>query len=303
MKKITLNLNGSEKIWFTSDQHLGHNNIIKFCNRPFESVDLMDQTIIDNWNECISKNDIVFTLGDFMWHANTKKIVDIISKLNGTIYMILGNHDNEDMFNCIKSDRLKIISDITHLNIKINNEKIPIEICLSHYPLMTWSGRNRKVYNFHGHTHCRPDDSGYDKDLPYWKGYQIDVGVDNFNYKPVELQSILYLLENDKVKEDRKSIGNVNGNTKINTSKDGQLLKFELITYVEKLDKEIKSIYEFSDIQLGLYLDRYVYPEHPIIDMLEDHKRHIKQSGGDYLINVITPEQYNEIADILNNSI
>ena len=51
--------------WFTSDFHLGHRNIIRYCNRPFHSTDEMDAAILDNLNNCVHQNDILYFLGDF----------------------------------------------------------------------------------------------------------------------------------------------------------------------------------------------------------------------------------------------
>lgn len=79
MDTIKLVVTGKNKIWFTSDQHFFHGNIIKFCNRPFENIEIMNKVIIDNWNECVGDEDVVFSLGDFVWGNDPVKIKDIIS--------------------------------------------------------------------------------------------------------------------------------------------------------------------------------------------------------------------------------
>lgn len=66
-----LKLNSAEvKIWFTSDTHFGHNNIMKFCQRPWKTVEEMDNALIQNWNSVVGENDIVFHLGDFAFAPN-----------------------------------------------------------------------------------------------------------------------------------------------------------------------------------------------------------------------------------------
>ena len=79
-------------LFFTSDTHFYHGNIIRFCNRPFKSVEMMNETIISNWNNTVGQDDIVFHLGDFCLggSAEWNKILD---RLNGKIYLIMGNHD------------------------------------------------------------------------------------------------------------------------------------------------------------------------------------------------------------------
>lgn len=79
-------------IFVTADLHFGHNKILTYENRPFADIDVMDRKLIENWNSVVKKNDKVFVLGDFSFHdkETTEKIV---SQLNGTKFLIMGNHD------------------------------------------------------------------------------------------------------------------------------------------------------------------------------------------------------------------
>ena len=78
-----------ENIWFTSDHHLGHSNIIGKAERPFKSVEEMDEELIKRWNSKIEKDDIVYYLGDLSF-CQPEKYLDL---LNGKIFFILGNHE------------------------------------------------------------------------------------------------------------------------------------------------------------------------------------------------------------------
>ena len=80
-------------IYFTSDTHFNHTNIIRYCNRPFNCVDEMNNSLVQNWNKIITNNDVVYHLGDFALGMK-EQANDIIKKLKGTIYLIRGNHDN-----------------------------------------------------------------------------------------------------------------------------------------------------------------------------------------------------------------
>ncbi len=77
-------------IWFTSDQHFGHENIIKYCNRPFASVDQMNFELVRRHNAVVKDDDIVFHLGDFSMHP---RMLFILSLLKGVHYLVAGNHD------------------------------------------------------------------------------------------------------------------------------------------------------------------------------------------------------------------
>ena len=83
----------TQNLFFTSDFHLSHANVIKFDNRPFSDLNEMHEAIIENWNNKVSKDDTVFYLGDLYFKGNVKYIKNLVHQLNGKIYFILGNHD------------------------------------------------------------------------------------------------------------------------------------------------------------------------------------------------------------------
>ena len=81
------------KIWLISDTHFNHEKIIEYCSRPFENVKAMNKNIIKNWNSVVKNGDKVYHLGDFGF-GSKEQIKDIVSQLNGDIYLIRGNHCN-----------------------------------------------------------------------------------------------------------------------------------------------------------------------------------------------------------------
>ena len=83
MQKLHIQLEKGQKIWFTSDLHLGHRNVIKFCNRPWEDEKEMGKSLIENWNNTVGDNDIVFVLGDTFWFNDSHSIKRVLSQLKG----------------------------------------------------------------------------------------------------------------------------------------------------------------------------------------------------------------------------
>lgn len=83
-----------ENIFFTSDEHYGHFNILKFTSRPFISLQDMKEKLINNHNSIVGKNDEVFHLGDMFWKScSLRECLDIRYALNGKHYFVYGNHD------------------------------------------------------------------------------------------------------------------------------------------------------------------------------------------------------------------
>lgn len=196
MQKIHIELEKGQTIWFTSDLHFGHRNILNFCNRPWEDEKQMGKALIQNWNDTVGDNDIVFVLGDTFWFNHSRDIQKVLSQLKGkTIYMIPGNHDDFEVYHRalqyskVDDSRIVLCQDIVACWITEEN-KPKREIWMSHYPMMTWPHRENGAYQFFGHIHSRPDrDEGVDQDLPlHWN--QCDVGCDFWSYVPVSLEEL-----------------------------------------------------------------------------------------------------------------
>lgn len=113
------------KVFFTSDTHFYHGNIIRFCNRPFEDVEMMNETIISNWNNTVGLDDTVFHLGDFCL-GGSAEWTKILDRLNGKIYLILGNHD-------LKNLRQGYVDRFEHVTMQMHIEVDKQKIYLNHY--------------------------------------------------------------------------------------------------------------------------------------------------------------------------
>ena len=137
-------------IYFISDMHFSHSNVIRFSNRPFNNAEEMNEALIQNWNSVVQDNDTVYHLGDFAFD-NENNILHFMSRLRGNINFIQGNHDQTliklFMSNIIKGNRLKYLHQYTKLRHE-NNRFI-----LFHYPIENWDGKYRDSIHIHGHSH------------------------------------------------------------------------------------------------------------------------------------------------------
>lgn len=191
MQKLHIDLQEGQKIWFTSDLHLGHRNVIRFCNRPFTDEKAMGKSLIENWNNTVGDNDIVFVLGDTFWFNDSHSIKRVLSQLKGKdIYILPGNHDDFDHYYRVDDMRIHLCADIVVVWITEENQP-KREVWLSHYPMMTWPHRENGAYQFFGHIHSQPDKfDGVDQDLPlHWN--QADVGCDYWNWTPIDIDTLI----------------------------------------------------------------------------------------------------------------
>ncbi len=178
-------------IYFTSDLHLGHSNVLKLCNRPFETIEEMDEYIIDNWNKKVTNNDTVYILGDVMFR-NKKPPEEYLSRLKGKKHLIRGNHDRSWMK---KVDIDKYFLSNNNLDF-ISDGKHRITVC--HYPMMSWPHMSTDGYMVFGHIHGNTN-------ADYWSlieknPYMLNAGMDINGFVPVSFEEMFKNNEEHKSK-------------------------------------------------------------------------------------------------------
>lgn len=205
MSKCDFKFEKGDKIFFVSDTHYGHSNIIGFCKRPFENVEEMDKKLIDNWNNKVPKDGIVFHLGDFAWGGFNfwKKIRE---QLNGDIILIKGNHD-------IKNLTPQAVGSFKHVTQQMRIEVEGRKVWLNHFPLLCYSGTYRDFngleYNLFGHVHLsnhKERNTGRDCDRCFQMLFptQYDVGVDFNEFAPISWKEV-----DNKIKQQIKNNENL----------------------------------------------------------------------------------------------
>lgn len=179
-----------QNIHFTSDFHVGHTNILKFDKRPFQDVNEMHQTLIQNWNECVNENDIVFYLGDFSYRDNSlaKWFRD---QLNGKIYFICGNHDRVRDISKLGFERIYEYG--TEISIEDKDLKKGFQdIVLCHYPILSWNKSHYGSWHLHGHCH---QSIAKNPDMEwYYKRKVIDMGANGHEYRPLSYLDIKQIM-------------------------------------------------------------------------------------------------------------
>ena len=149
----------------TGCTHFGHANIINLANRPFQNVAEMDLTLITNWNDTVRPQDTVYHLGDFAFRAAKDVERAYISKLNGRMVRLQGNHDPKGW-------------GVDYMTVKCNKTRV----VLFHYPIEEWDGWWRGAVHLHCHTH-KPD---------FISGTRRgNVGVDATNFTPMRLDEAI----------------------------------------------------------------------------------------------------------------
>lgn len=196
-------MNDRKQIFFSSDWHVGHANVIKFDNRPFDDLNHMHRVLINNYNSCVTDDGVCYFLGD-MGFCKSEVLAKVMKQLNGTKVLLLGNHDRNtySMYN-------QGFDVVLNVGIFYIADK---RISMSHCPLPGitredttemknakegdhWHGEHKNQmfmsqdatadFHLHGHIHS-PNGGRSVKTL----GNQYDVGVVANGYRPVSISQI-----------------------------------------------------------------------------------------------------------------
>ena len=164
-----------ENIWFTSDHHFGHANIIHYDHRPYDTVQEMDADLIVRWNETVGPKDVVYHLGDIFLYKRVEEARAVRAQLNGTIRLIRGNHEGtadsmKDAFDWIKDYyELKVPDSDAHGGKQL--------LVLCHYAFRVWNRSHHGSYHLYGHSHgSLPDDP---------QARSFDAGCMLHDYRPI----------------------------------------------------------------------------------------------------------------------
>lgn len=170
-------------IYFTSDLHFEHENIIRLCSRPFRDATEMNNILIYNWNNVVRDNDIVYILGDITMNKDPEIARKYLERMTGKKTLIQGNHDY--FVKNYRAHNFDFFEEVTfYKEINYNKQRF----VLMHYPLLDWNHMYRGSYMLHGHMHNK-EIYNYNNKISGIKRY--DVGVDANNFTPVSIDKIM----------------------------------------------------------------------------------------------------------------
>jgi calcineurin-like phosphoesterase family protein len=177
--------------YYISDLHFDHANMLKFEPeaRPFRNVDEMNRVLIQKWNNKVKPTDEVYILGDFCFDNTGYKANSFLEQLNGTKYMIKGNHDGFLWKPGFDRDHFEWIRDYAEIADEVDGEGVCV--CLFHYPIAVWNKKHHHSYHLFGHIHSNKADAGHhplDFDLG---DHAFNVGADVRDLEPKTLQELV----------------------------------------------------------------------------------------------------------------
>ena len=191
-------------IFFTSDLHLGHENAIAFTNRPFASLEEMNQTLIGNINDTVQRDDELWILGDFAYKIDKESVRELRGRISCKhVHLVYGNHDKD-------YSQDPIFQSVQHYK-ELKTEYG--RIILFHYPILEWNAAHYGSIPLHGHIHStgayNAENLGKTYSDRFPEGHKprndllnlriYDVGVDANQYRPISLEEIAALMRLSRI--------------------------------------------------------------------------------------------------------
>lgn len=169
-------------VFFTADTHFGHGNIIRYSDRPFDTVHEMNVEMATRWNAVVGPNDTVYHAGDVGFGA-PHRLRSILDRLNGTIHLVVGNHDHRGALKPVCRDRFASISDLGRVYVPDPDAPRGRRlIVLCHYAMRVWDQSYRGTWHLYGHSHGKlPDNPA---------SLSFDVGVDCHDFTPISYDRV-----------------------------------------------------------------------------------------------------------------
>lgn len=204
---MKLVLENGQRLFFTSDTHYGHHNICSATTqwvpanrntRQFNSLDEMNDILVNNINETVGENDILIHMGDWSFGGfdNIQRFRNRITCKN--IHLVLGNHDHHIAKNTNGVTELfKSVQHYLVLNVRRLIEGGRVEkfnfVCM-HFPIASWINMNAGFIHLHGHVHLPPHQRIAD-------GKAMDVGVDGNGLYPISMDEVLSIMSKQPIRK------------------------------------------------------------------------------------------------------
>lgn len=206
---MKLVLEKGQRLFFTSDTHYNHSNICSATTtwvgaenltRKFNTLNHMNDALVNNINEVVGENDVLVHLGDWSF-GGFEKISEFRNRIIcKNIHLTYGNHDHhirnnkEDIQDIFSSTHDYLFLDIRRPSKDGKGVMDKYSFVCMHYPIASWDSMNDGVIHLHGHVHLPPN-------LRLGEGKSLDVGVDGNNLHPMSLDEILSVVKNQPIRK------------------------------------------------------------------------------------------------------
>ena len=237
-------------IYYIADMHFGHENVIRFDDRPFADTEQMDEVLIQNWNERVTADDTVYVLGDAFW-KNEENSIRIMQRLQGHKHLIQGNHDR------VKG-KLRPYWESIEQYAEVNDENRLV--ILSHYPILFYKNQHYGAVMLYGHVHNTREWELVEK----WKNEQWEMGIPSrlinvgcmmayMNYTPRTLDELL-----EANPQPMKEFGRMESPRKPMQEKTAMENYEKLIAEIDEIVKRIKWLYDLAYTQYSHAVDEVI---------------------------------------------
>lgn len=183
--------------WFIGCTHFGHDKIRQLSRRPFDNVEDMNKTMIDNINtRCSTPGDILWVLGDFCF-GKPQNLRDIMNQINvKDIRLIMGNHDKMNEAAYLTAG-FQCVYQVHELKRTLNDGVTMKKIVLFHFPIEDWNARYHDSWHLHSHVHGHMNIPGEEPGIT--GRFRLDVGVDSHNFCPLSFDQIERMFQRSSI--------------------------------------------------------------------------------------------------------
>ena len=172
------------KTFFSSDNHFFHANILKYENRPYSTVEEMNEDMIAKHNHVVKPGDIVYFIGDFAMNSDEAAVLSVLKRLNGEKHFVPGNHDKVMRSPRIQAEFHRVYPS-SHTEIYVADPTVrggKQAITLCHFAMRVWNKSHHGAFHLYGHSHgSLPDDPN---------SRSFDIGVDCWEFYPISYNKV-----------------------------------------------------------------------------------------------------------------